>query len=63
MTQSKYDIKAAEYRALAAGSTAAAEACVLDHAREQHQASADRWTALAEAEESRAERQRQIAGV
>jgi hypothetical protein len=54
MTPSKFDLKALEYRTRAEEAAAAAKDCVLDRTREQHELAAQRWSELAEAEESRA---------
>lgn len=54
MSLSKYELKAQEYRARAQDAAAAAKACGLDRAREQHELAAAKWTELAEAEEGRA---------
>ena len=50
----KSDLKALEFRARARDASAAAGACALDRAREQHELAALRWIELAEAEEKRA---------
>jgi hypothetical protein len=54
VTQSKYELKAVEYRVRAEAATAAAGTCDLERARQQHELAAARWTELAEAEERRA---------
>jgi len=53
-SNSKSEIRAAEYRARAEAATAAAEACVLAQPRQQHEAAAARWAELAKGEEDRA---------
>ena len=55
-SNSKSEIRAAEYRARAEAAAAAAEACVLDQPRQQHEAAAVRWAELAKGEEDRAAR-------
>jgi hypothetical protein len=47
----KRQLRAAEYRALAAQSAALADATPLEHVREKHRLAAARWTALAEVDE------------
>ena len=54
MIPSRFELKAQEYRAQAEAALAAAKACVLDRAREQHEQAAAKWATLAEAEEARA---------
>jgi hypothetical protein len=51
----KSEVRSTEYRARADAATAAAEACVLAHPREQHELAAATWNRMAEAEERRTE--------
>ena len=54
MSNSKAGVRAAEYRERARAATEAAQACVLEQPRQQHELAAARWTELAEGEEDRA---------
>lgn len=54
----KSEVKSMEYRARAAAAEAAADACILDQPRKQHEKAAATWTHLAEAEEHRASERR-----
>jgi hypothetical protein len=53
MNQPKSELRALEYRERARHAHAAADACILDRAREQHIMSATRWTEMAEDQERR----------
>ena len=62
-SNSKSEIRAAEYRARAMAATEAAEACTLAQPRLQHELAAARWTELAKGEEDRAAKRDILLGV
>ena len=58
----KSEVRAEEYRARAHHAQAAARSCGLDNARERHERAAAAWIELAEGEERRALRHRDLVG-